>query len=649
MTLRIAAVCVALVAVAAGGGDDARLERMIEPAGAGANRLEVDAALLASSNPLRYDGSRFTGGLHDLRIYRGSIEVPYLLIAPVGSEAQWISGSVLPVQPTKEESGFELDLGEVRVVDALRLPDLRAPFLKRFRLEGSGDRERWTLLEGEGTLFDLPSENLALREVAFEPGEYRYLRVTWDDRSSGRVSLPRSPEARLATRASSEPARYRVNVEKRPSEPGTSRYHLTLPADDLPARAIVLESEEETLSRPATIHEIRYARGEALPVELGESLLRKVERDGATASDLRIAIDEPDGPELELVIDDGDNPPFRLESAFVELPPLPWIYFETDSAAPLVARFGDEDAEAPRYDLEAKRDGIVLSRVPVAEWGALSSAASTTASSEFPSFGGAPIDRDSFHWMKPVPKSPAGLTSLLVDAEALAHSNGLADIRIVTGEGTQVPYLVERRDEPMEIALTVGERREIQDGRSRYEIALPWSTVPRGTRLMLETESRVFHRELELISANESRNRSTLATALWTHSGIDRPARPLVLDPPLSGHETIALLVDEGDNAPLEISAATLLVPSVRLRFIRDDDSPLELLYGAPSMKAPRYDIDMLAPHLFGRRAREIEAGPAQPLRDIPSEDTQRHWFWIVVAASAIVLFLVIARVLKGS
>ena len=68
----------------------------------------------------------------------------------------------------------------------------RAPFLKRLRLEGSGDRARWTTLAAEGTLFDLPAERMRKVDVEFVPGEYRYLRVTWDDTNSGRVArLPR--------------------------------------------------------------------------------------------------------------------------------------------------------------------------------------------------------------------------------------------------------------------------------------------------------------------------------------------------------------------------------------------------------------------------------------------------------------------------
>ena len=60
-------------------------------------------------------------------------------------------------------------------------------------------------------------------EVAFLPGAFRYLRVTWDDASSARLPLPRRMEAR--TTRSDVPTRpvemTPIAFERRASEPGT--------------------------------------------------------------------------------------------------------------------------------------------------------------------------------------------------------------------------------------------------------------------------------------------------------------------------------------------------------------------------------------------------------------------------------------------
>src|SRR5258708_20926620 len=124
-------------------------------------------------------------------------EVPFISVPPESAAPRWKAGAILQVAATKTTTSFEADFGAASLIDRLDVLGIPTPFLKRFRLEGSGDRSHWTLLQDEGTLFDLPNENLRLTEVAFQAGEYRYLRVTWVDRESGVQPLPRGVRARL--------------------------------------------------------------------------------------------------------------------------------------------------------------------------------------------------------------------------------------------------------------------------------------------------------------------------------------------------------------------------------------------------------------------------------------------------------------------
>ncbi|HEU4886789.1 MAG TPA: DUF3999 family protein, partial [Thermoanaerobaculia bacterium] len=179
----------------------AQVKRAVTPSAAGPNRLDVDVALL----------SRATTDLHDLRIVDAEQrEVGYLLVEPAGGDARWVDGSRLPVASTKKSSGFELDLGRAEEIDRLRFDGIAAPFLKRARVEGSGDRARWTLL-ADATVFDLPDDRLKLLEIPFVHGTYRYLRVTWDDASSARITQIGQVSARLyGTGAPPEPLRAAV-------------------------------------------------------------------------------------------------------------------------------------------------------------------------------------------------------------------------------------------------------------------------------------------------------------------------------------------------------------------------------------------------------------------------------------------------------
>ena len=111
------------------------------------------------------------GGLGDLRLFDAAGgAVPYLLHSACGEATAWLPATTLPLPVTKKSSGFEADFGAVRDVDALRIDGIRPPFLKRLTLEGSGDRQRWTVLVTEGTLFDLPNERLQQTSLSFSTG-----------------------------------------------------------------------------------------------------------------------------------------------------------------------------------------------------------------------------------------------------------------------------------------------------------------------------------------------------------------------------------------------------------------------------------------------------------------------------------------------
>jgi len=319
------------------------------PGGIGANRVAPDVALLSGTA---------SPDLRDLRLYDSAgKEVPYLLIQPPNPKPIWKSGRVLPVAATKTTSGFEVDLGSSARIDRLRLEGLPTPFLKRFKLEGSGDRSHWTILVGEGSLFDLPNEKLQKLDMEFAAGEFRYVRVTWDDRESGIVPPPRHASARLVEqRAAPPPLRTTlVDLRKLSASPGYSRFQVKLPAPHLPLAAVELRVGESRLLRKASVVESKLSGGEVATGILGSSELSRVVQGNRTASDLRIPIRNPEGREIEIVVEDGNNPPLNLSGVTLEFSPQPWIYLESRDGAALSARYGNSRLEPPKYDLEAMR------------------------------------------------------------------------------------------------------------------------------------------------------------------------------------------------------------------------------------------------------------------------------------------------------
>lgn len=650
------------------------VERPVVTTGSGPQRLVIDMPLLSRAQratEIRSSGrwqARAEGGLSDLRIFDAQgREVPYLLIRP-SREPRWFAAERLPLAATKKTSGFEADLGSPQIVDMLLVEGLPGPFLKRFTLEGSGDREHWTVLVGEGTLFDLPQEGLQQLAVPFRAGEYRYLRITWDDTNSGRVPLPPIIRARSVAddRFIYQPLTAPAGVQRRPSEPGASRYRLQLPAAGLPIVAVTLDVGPGHVFRPASVTEARFDRTQVAPTTLGRAMLARIEQDGVTAAALRIAISPPRESELELVVEDGNNAPLDLRGVSIECAELPWIYLEAPGG-PLTARYGNPSMAAPAYDLEAVRSGVKLAELPEARWGEPRESDVTVAPAPAMPDTGAPVDVAAFEHRRTITTTRNGLSVLPVDVAALAHSRGpagsFADIRISDGNGKQIPYLLERRDEPLAIPLTLrpatvsAAALQSAPGHSRsvYAVSLPYPRLP-SPRLVLETPNRVFQRQVQIVRERppDRRHRDvwveTLATALWQHAAQDVPAPALLLQLPMDDSSEFLIVVDEGDNRPLDISRVQLFLPAWRLRFFAPS-APLSLLYGHAELSPPRYDLALLAPKVMGAQAQDAQAAPEESRASSTAEETivSPKTFWIGLSAAVVVLLAVIAKLVAGS
>jgi hypothetical protein len=639
--------------------DRFRSERPIAAGGAGPRRLAVDVPLLTGAQP----------SLADLRLFdEKGAAVPYILLQSQVRQRTWASGDVLPITATDKASGFEADFRSVQPMDGIRVAGLRPPFLKRLTLEGSGDRVHWTLLAAEGTLFDLPDEGLRQIELGFPAGTYRYLRVTWDDRNSGRVPLPAGVHARHLTGfMPPPPLSARLAVERRGSEPGRSRYRVKLPAPHLPITAIdVIVPPDVHVYRQAYVRESRMAGMNLQPADLGVARLMQVAQDGVVAGAMRIPIQAPSEAEIDLVIEDGNNPPLNVAGVSIVFDDLPWIYFEAP-AGPLIARYGNPTATRPSYDLEAVRNAVHVESVKDAAWGETRRIAApsdaTPAAAPLPDTG-ARLDGDLFSVRRAIPDGPPGLVALSIDADVLAHSRGpdaqFADVRIIDGSNRQVPYIIERRDEPLTMPVSL-ERREpgapaagSTDGRVRssYLLRLPYTDLP-PAQLVVDTSARVFQRAVELfVERPADRNHrapwhAVLAVATWSHMDNDEAASALVLPLPHVETNDVWLSIDEGDNSALPITGARLLLPSYRLRFYRHPGAALRLAYGRGDLAAPRYDLALLAPQVLGVEAQELAAAGATP-GDAPQKEFISHrTFWVLLSSAVLVLVGLIVRLAR--
>ena len=368
-------------------------------------------------------------------------------------------------------------------------------------------------------------------------------------------------------------------------------------------------------------------------------------------------------PRIDLVVEDADNPPLDLRGVRLVFAELPWIYFQSTSPT-LVANFGDRNATAPRYDLEAARPSIDLARVAEAHWEDVTTAGPAAQVEETPaaSLAGAPVDGEFRHVRDVTVPAKGGLVALSLDPALLSHSRGpaarFADVRILTGDNKQVPYLIERRDEPtaVDIALHGEPASSVPlpatgGSRSIYRMTLPQPELP-ASLLTVETSARVFNRSVQLGIARAAdrghRERwfDVLAAKTWVHAQEQEAGPPLSLAVPSVDQTDLWLVVDEGDNAALPLTAARLLLPSYRLRFFAPATGGLRLAYGREDLEAPRYDLALLAARVMGASPVEVSAAP-EPASTGKTPFVSPLWFGILLGVSALVLLGIIVRLAR--
>ena len=255
-----------------------------------------------------------------------------------------------------------------------------------------------------------------------------------------------------------------------------------------------------------------------------------------------------------------------------------------------------------------------------------------------------------------------------LDAHALAFSRGaaarFADVRVLDEANRQIPYLLERRNEPLSVDLAIapapdGRAQELKmpsgsRPRSVYVVRLPYANLPPAT-LVLETSGRVFQRTVRIgVDRPPDRHRrdayfDVKAADTWRHADDQTPARPLSLRLESMPETELFLVVDEGDNAPLPLTQARLLLPSYRLRFYHNGNAGVRVLYGRPDLQAPQYDLALLAPRVMGATAREVSASAVSgsaaataPLLASP------RTFWIVLSGAVLVLLALIVKLIRG-
>lgn len=422
-----------------------------------------------------------------------------------------------------------------------------------------------------------------------------------------------------------EPPRLAVEVpvvDVQLEESGWVRYSLALERP-LPLRGVRVDPAEDVFQRQAQLEEVRdLPDGVVDPMNIpwNPTAIRRL-RMGETRAERTWIPSGARSARLALRIDAQGVAPLTLDTVSVEMGGLQLLVKDPGPGPHRLYGGGlpvaQNEAEAFPADRAVALPELYRAVDHVAEVGDAAPNPVWLPPEEATGLSepGAMVDVEAFDWRRPV--QGEGLVRIPLDASVLAAAHtDLGDIRLVDGDGRQIPYLLVRGPGDLTWAGVDHEVRE-RDGRVLLVVPVPEPGV-RLSSLTLSTSALVFDRT---VTVERPRGRALTPVRAVRWNGQERPGRlTIALDQTFD--DTLVVGIDNGDDAALPIHDLTLRAPSWELVASLPDE-PVWMIYGGTAT-APSYDIWLLQESLRRRATTLATLGPAESIAPEGPSATQR-------------------------
>lgn len=590
------------------------------------------------------------------------------VVDPEGREVAWFAAGGAPAtQPVRRErpksfrivngrdsTQLVIESGHPGELASLELETGSPFFLQAAHVEISDDGVSWQSLGPAVPLFrQFGAEQLTLslrRKVA------PWVRVTLADLQLRPVTFT---GVWVQAAEASEPASVPVTakVTRREEFAGETVLTVALDGRHLPLAELRINAIDPLFMRRVTVT-MREADGaEARERVVGQGTIYRVAVAGAPASaEVGVPMQvTPATRELLVHVHNGDSPPLQIEAVEARQRRAV-LYFMAGSPGEYALLTGNPGATAPHYDLAGFSTAIRAAPANATEPGELTATPDYRARESLArvDFAGAPLDTQDWLVRRQVSLGQAGVQELELDAAALAASRtDCGDVRLMQG-GNQRPYVLERPDLSRALAVTLEAERDPKRPRvSLWRVVLPSRGLPLS-RLVLASETALFKRKFRIYEKLEHGSGGTfeltLAAGTWSRTPNPSDVKTRSFD--LSGRlrsDELWIETDNGDNAPIVLSAARVIHPVVRLVFKVTDPTGLTLVTGREAATAPSYDLGLVAEELLTSARHAARLDQAESPRG-----SQKKWglvsreviFWAALGLVVVVLLVVVARLL---
>lgn len=618
-------------------------------------RLDVPPEVEGESQP----------GLADLRLVDAAgDEVPYALVT--AHAAPPCAGNLTDVQKReKVSSTYTVELERECRFDALALRLPGVDFAKSVVVEVGDDGSKWRPLVRGASVFDQAWGGRVHhdRVVLAEAVTARFVRLRFDDAATPPVDLE---GVQVASSSSDGPARWSRPVGLgAPRRAGADRVY-PVKTPPLPFDRLSITARDGFFAREVTLV-ARTKDGAGRPVEttLGHGMVyRFTAVPGARAGeDLGIEVAAPPaGAELELRVADRDNRALEGLAAVVSGPQRSLV-FTTTGAAPTALWYGNPQTRPPGYDLASVGDQLSRDEVAVI-YGAGAEQPNPSYRPmpplSFVDSRGAALDLDRYLWQRPIETAAADdVYAVVLEPEDLARAQpDLADLRIVDGQGEQVPYVLESAvgERWIDLGLVKADgagRRGVSRWGLEIKGLAEGLTMPLGA-VTVDVAERFFSRSI-FVTVPLSRGEGRRVAYSGVLARRADETGPVTLGLGAVRARELALEIEDGDNAPLTLTAARARVLTPRLAFKwKGSKGGLRLVYGSRRATAPHYDLGTLRGEVLAYAAQPAKLGPLDKnpvyggiAGDIGDLSNARTVLWITLVVLVAGLLLVAVRLVK--
>lgn len=533
-------------------------------------------------------------------------------------------------------------------------------FLRAARVEISNDGASWTVLDEGLPLFrQWGAEKLDL-PLGYHPAAF--VRVVVIDRGAGVVPFT---GARLSVGAAPGPAPMPVRawITSREEFAGETVLTVALEGRNVPLTSLAIDTPEPLFMRrvAVTVREVRDAvPGERMLVT--GALFRVALGVASTRSQLELPLNFS-APTRELLVHiyNGDSPPLVVDNIRLERWPVN-LMFMAPAAGRYLLLSGNPQAGPAHYDLAsfagemraANAAGVVPGDLEATPNYRPRQSLATAPLPEVP-LQGAPIDASAWSDRRDLIMQRPGVQELELDLEALAKSRpDFADLRVLN-DGNQIPYVLELPALARSIALKAESTPDPKRPNvSVWQLQLPEAGAPLR-RLVLSSRTALFAREFRIYEkiSTASGQRLDHVVAVGTWRRTPEPGMPETRSFELSDRlktDTLWIEADNDDNPPIALGAVQAVYPVVRLVFKAIETDGYCLIYGHPTVAAPRYDLRLVADRLLTASRSVVHLSPAKPnpvaIRNPLAGIDGAYFFWGALALVVIVLLVVVAKML---